>query len=157
MPDRALPSLPRIGQSGYMPLLIEALKARHPTNNGFDSQIFLGLLLVLVAGERNLIVDVDVHSLINDCHDLMASQLPSGRGKYSPEVENSVSELNQQIKVKMQQVEERVRNMVERASSYCKSFVRGKLELINHLGLSLHTYTDNSLSFRSGFAFCTSS
>lgn len=53
------PPLPRIGQADYMPLLIEALRTVHPKEL-FDAHILAGLLFSIIAGEKNLIVDVEI-------------------------------------------------------------------------------------------------
>ncbi|KAJ9092290.1 hypothetical protein QFC20_007418 [Naganishia adeliensis] len=45
-----------------MPLLIKSLQSYHAPNR-LDSRIFIGMLLALVAGEKNLIIDVDVNEL----------------------------------------------------------------------------------------------
>lgn len=118
MPTSALPPLPQIGQPHYIPLLIAALHARHATSDKFDSRIFLGILLVLVAGEKNLIVDVDIHSLIDSYRDSLADNSPSGDGECNPE--SYALDLKQQIKIKIEQAEEKVRDMVEFASTFCK-------------------------------------
>lgn len=62
----ALP-LPHIGQADYMPLLIEALQTLHPQRY-FDARVFVGMLIAIVAGERNLIVDVDTCDLTRELH-----------------------------------------------------------------------------------------
>lgn len=56
------PRLPSIGSPDYMPLLIKSLQSYHAPNR-LDSRIFIGMLLALVAGEKNLIIDVDVNEL----------------------------------------------------------------------------------------------
>lgn len=56
------PPLPRIGQANYMPLLIEALRTVHP-KEFFDARILAGLLFSIIAGEKNLIVDVEIDDM----------------------------------------------------------------------------------------------
>ncbi|KAJ9102423.1 hypothetical protein QFC21_002823 [Naganishia friedmannii] len=109
-PTSALPVLPHIGQPDYIPLLIKALQARHATNE-FDSRIFLGILLVLIAGEKNLIVDVDVHSLIENYRDTLSTLPPFEDGGFNAETHARL--MTQQVKIKIGQAEERVRHMVE--------------------------------------------
>ncbi|KAJ9098527.1 hypothetical protein QFC19_006295 [Naganishia cerealis] len=97
-----------------MSLLINTLQARQSTSK-FDSRIFLGILLVLIAGEKNLIVDVDVRDLFDDYQDTLAAQpLSSVEGGHN--VDGLTSKLKHRIKVQIEQAEERVRTMVEYVS-----------------------------------------
>lgn len=70
------PSLPYIGHPDYMPLLIKSLQSYHAPNR-LDSRIFVGMLLALVAGEKNLIIDVDVSDLTTQCRHVGGRHLPS--------------------------------------------------------------------------------
>jgi hypothetical protein len=52
--------LPLIGSRDYLARLIHHLESHLPDDLVIDKNIFLGILLCLIAGQRNLIVDVDV-------------------------------------------------------------------------------------------------
>lgn len=52
--------LPLIGSRDYLARLIHHLESHLPDDLVLDKNIFLGILLCLIAGQRNLIVDVDV-------------------------------------------------------------------------------------------------
>jgi hypothetical protein len=52
--------IPQIGSQNYLPNLIAYIQANTPSDLILDKNIFLGLFLCLIAGQRNLIVDVDV-------------------------------------------------------------------------------------------------
>jgi hypothetical protein len=50
--------LPQVGTKDYLALLIQHLQAN--LDFELDKNVFLGILLCLIAGQRNLIVDVDI-------------------------------------------------------------------------------------------------
>lgn len=70
-------SLPRIGQANYLPLLIEALRGLQPPDQ-FDARIFVGLLIAIIAGEKNLIVDVDARDLARELRNSADHRQPYG-------------------------------------------------------------------------------
>lgn len=72
--------LPLIGSRDYLARLIKHLQSHLPDNFALDKNIFLGILLSLIAGQRNLIVDVDVDGEDGFDEDSVELKEQEGRG-----------------------------------------------------------------------------
>ena len=57
--------LPQVGTGDYLASLIQHLQTNLPDID-LDRNVFLGILLCLIAGQRNLIIDVDVEEEEDD-------------------------------------------------------------------------------------------
>ena len=57
--------LPQVGTQDYLARLIQHLQTNLPDID-LDKNVFLGILLCLIAGQRNLIVDVDIEDDVDD-------------------------------------------------------------------------------------------
>jgi hypothetical protein len=111
--DTPPPALPRIGQANYLSLLIEALRSVHPPDH-FDARIFVGLLMAIVAGEKNLIVDVDVRDLVRELKDAAEHRQPYERG--TPLANGAVTSLQTEFSSSIASLETRVQRTVESVS-----------------------------------------
>jgi hypothetical protein len=60
--------LPQVGTKDYLARLIQHLQTNLPDID-LDRNVFLGILLCLIAGQRNLIVDVDIEDDVDDVDD----------------------------------------------------------------------------------------
>lgn len=114
MPISPKSTLPDIGQPDYLSLLIEILQAGHPSRHKFDDRIFIGILFVLIAGEKNLIVDVDVNDLVEEYQAQLASQTaPSDAGLTQ---RDHTATSKHRVKLRIERAEERVRMMIQYVS-----------------------------------------
>jgi len=95
--------IPLIGSRDYLARLIQHLQSHLPSDFLLDKNIFLGILLCLIAGQRNLIVDVDV-----DVEDEPSDE--SGKSR-----EEGGDGLNRKER------ERRLQDRLERVSSMCKT------------------------------------
>lgn len=112
-PEASGPSLPRIGQPDYVPLLIKSLQTYHAPIQ-LDSHIFIGMLLALVTGEKNLIVDVDTNQFL--------TQHRAGREQHSAHEETLPPDRsNDEYEQALAEVEARVEAMVEYVSALMRS------------------------------------
>ena len=57
--------LPQVGTQDYLARLIQHLQTNLPDID-LDKNVFLGILLCLIAGQRNLIVDVNIEDDVED-------------------------------------------------------------------------------------------
>lgn len=95
--------LPLIGSRDYLARLIHHLESHLPDDLVLDKNIFLGILLCLIAGQRNLIVDVDVDGEDEDEIEDDERQRVHGRAGTS-----------------RKDRERRLQDRLERVSSMCK-------------------------------------
>jgi hypothetical protein len=72
--------LPQVGTKDYLARLIQHLQTNLPDID-LDRNVFLGILLCLIAGQRNLIVDVDIEDDVDDVDDDDESHDAGTKGK----------------------------------------------------------------------------
>ncbi|KAI5448877.1 hypothetical protein NCC49_006051 [Naganishia albida] len=109
------PALPTIGQPDYIPLLLKSLQTYHAPYQ-LDSHIFIVMLLALIAGEKNLIVDVDTSDL--------TAQYRAAQQQHSPLAETlQPSRALDEYRKALAVVETRVQTAVE----YVSVFIRAGL------------------------------
>jgi hypothetical protein len=72
--------LPQVGTKDYLARLIQHLQTNLPDID-LDRNVFLGILLCLIAGQRTLIVDVDIEDDVDDVDDDDESHDAGTKGK----------------------------------------------------------------------------
>lgn len=115
---------PRIGSSDYLSHLVAHVRTHLPSDFPLDTRILVGVLLCLIAGQRNLVVDVDIdHGQLN--HE------DQGDGRGAAKTGEEVSE------------------MLNRVGHMCQvvSPILPPFSMIQHLTLTLRYFDRLDLSY----------